>query len=85
MANNLSDIRDKWAEMKVSKVENTDMDIEDFVPNIYEMIKEDCITEYLGSISDSLNKGKDDYKNVAYYCEASYSFFLFYEDKEQRT
>lgn len=39
MANNLSDIRDKWAEMKVSKVENTDMDIEDFVPNIYEMIK----------------------------------------------
>lgn len=83
MANNLSDIRDKWAEMKVSKVENTDMDIEDFVPNIYEMIKEDCITEYLGSISDSLNKGKDDYKNVAYYCEAPYSETLGYDDKEK--
>lgn len=83
MANNLSDIRDKWAEMKVSKVENTDIDIEDFVPNIYEMIKEDCITEYLGSISDSLNKGKDDYKNVAYYCEAPYSETLGYDDKEK--
>ena len=70
MANNLSDIRDKWAEMKISKVENSEIDIEDFVPNIYDMIKEDCITEYLGSISESLNKGQDDSKNVAYYCEA---------------
>ena len=54
MANSLSDIRDKWAEMKVSKIQNSTIDIEDFVPNIYEMIKEDCITEYLDSITESL-------------------------------
>ena len=83
MANNLSDIRDKWAEMKISKVENSEIDIEDFVPNIYDMIKEDCITEYLGSISESLNKGQDDSKNVAYYCEAPYSETLGYDDKEK--
>ena len=39
MANNLSDIRDKWAEMKVSKIQKSTIDIEDFVPNIDEMIK----------------------------------------------
>lgn len=83
MANNLSDIRDKWAEMKVSKVKNSEIDIEDFVPNIYEMIKEDCITEYLGSISESLNKGQDDSKNVAYYCEAPYTETLGYDDTEK--
>ena len=83
MANSLSDIRDKWAEMKVSKIQNSTIDIEDFVPNIYEMIKEDCITEYLDSITESLNKGKDEYNDVAYYCEAPYSENLGYDDKEK--
>ena len=59
----------KYQQMAKSRKESGDIDINDYLPSIYEMIKEDCVWDALESIQKDLSNTKDDKEAIASYIE----------------
>lgn len=83
----LSKIAQKWEEMKKSKVNSNNIDITKFLPNIDDMIKEDCVIDVLQDIASSIkditnSEDTDNYEDVAYYTSEPFTTTPgYYEDE----
>ena len=64
-----NDILKKYQDMVQSRKECADIDIDDFLPSINEMIKEDCVWDVLKDIEKDLSGKKNKTEDVAYYTE----------------
>lgn len=86
-ASKLNDIAEKWEQMKKSKVESNPIDISNFIPNLDDMIKEDCVIDVLKDIAKDIKKvtnanTEDDYKDVNFYASEPFTTTPgYYEDK----
>ena len=73
----------KYQQMAKSRKESGDIDINDYLPSIYEMIKEDCVWDALESIQKDLSNTKDDKEAIASYIEdPPISKPGYYEDEQ---
>lgn len=72
MADTLKELSEKYRQMKVSRQESNIININDFLPTLNEMIKEDCVIDVLQDTAKELND-KDDAMDAAYYTENPYS------------
>ena len=63
------DIITKYSGMLQSRRENGDIDITKFLPDINEMIQEDCVWDVYNSLQNELG-GESDLEKTAYYTEA---------------
>ena len=61
---------DKYKDMLQVRKENGDIDINDFLPDINDMIKEDCIWDVFNSFQKELSDEDDNVEDVAYFTEA---------------
>lgn len=64
------DTAKKYQQMVKVRKENCDIDINDYLPNIYDMIKEDCVWEALENIQKEISKKPEAGEDIAYYSEA---------------
>lgn len=72
MADTLKDLSKKYKEMKKSRQESNVIDINNFLPTLNEMIKEDCVIDVLQDTAKKLND-KDKAMDAAYYTQNPYS------------
>ena len=63
------EIAKKYQQMVKSRKESGDININDYLPNIYEMMKEDCVWNVLESMQKEISKSKDKKEDIAYYVE----------------
>ena len=64
------DTAKKYQQMVKVRKESCDIDINDYLPNIYEMIKEDCVWEAIENIQKEFSKTPEAGEKIAYYSEA---------------
>ena len=65
-----NDVLKKYQEMVQSRKESEDININDYLPSINEMIKEDCVWDVLKGIEKELSGDKSVAEDIAYYTEA---------------
>lgn len=80
---NYDEIVKKYQQMVKSRKESGDIDINDYLPNINEMIKEDCVWDVVKSIQKDLGDKKSSKEDAAYYIEKPpITKPGYYEDKQ---
>ena len=72
MADTLKELSEKYRQMKKSRQESNTINIDDFMPTLNEMIKEDCVIDVLQDTAESLND-KDEAMDAAYYTQDPFS------------
>ena len=78
-----NEILKKYRGMVQSRKESGDININDFLPSINEMIKEDCVWDVLRNIEKSLSGSKNSAEDIAYYTEAPPISVPGYYEEEQ--
>lgn len=63
------EILKKYQSMASTRKEYKDIDINDYLPSIADMLKEDCVWDVLKDMGKEVNNGKDEAKDIAYYTE----------------
>ena len=86
MANTVKDydeIVKKYQQMVKSRKESGDININDYLPSINDMLKEDCVWDVLNSLKKDLGDKKSKKEEVAYYTEKPpITKPGYYEDKQ---
>ena len=73
----------KYQQMVTSRKESYDIDINDYLPSISEMLKEDCVWDVLDSMKENLGDKDSDKEKTAYYTEKPpLTKTGYYEDKQ---
>ena len=73
----------KYQQMVKSRKESGDININDYLPNINEMLKEDCVWDVIKSVQKELNDKNTKKEEVAYYTEKPpITTPGYYEDKQ---
>lgn len=72
MTDTLKELSKKYRQMKASRQETNIININDFVPTLNEMIKEDCVIDVLQDTAEKLND-KDKAMDAAYYTQNPFS------------
>lgn len=84
MANvDYEEITKKYQQMVKSRKESGDININDYLPSIYDMIKEDCVWSALKSMQSEISDTKDKEEDIAYYSEKPPTTELGYHEDSQ--
>ncbi|MGM9543911.1 MAG: hypothetical protein ACI3T9_02900, partial [Romboutsia timonensis] len=84
MANvDYEEITKKYQQMAKSRRESGDININDYLPSIYDMIKEDCVWSALKSMQSEISDTKDEEEDIAYYSEKPPTTELGYHEDSQ--
>ena len=80
---NYDQVVKKYQQMVTSRKESYDIDINDYLPSINEMLKEDCVWDVIDSVKDNLGDKDSSKEQAAYYTEKPpLTKAGYYEDKQ---